>query len=574
MPSRPATLLRLARSRHAPWLVAAVALCTHVLGVLGGYTFDDVVAVLGHPAVTGAVGLSEVFTREFWGRPLGAGWSSSYRPLTTLTFALTHRLTPAPWLHHLVNLTAYAALCALVVVFLRRHMAIAQATVAGLLFALWPIHVDNVASIVGRADILAGGFALLALLAAERTDPAPRMPEAPVDAEPPGPVAAIAWARSCRQATFAAVAYLLAMLCKEGVALLPGIAAWLLVVRWRRPNPSRPHPRSARWLVEALPVLALAAAGVGYLVVRQAWLPVGLPRGFVGADNVVHGLSGVTRWWANLSLLGTYSEIATVPLRLCADHTYGDVMPPDCFGPLAAGAWRAWLGVVLCAAVVWDGWRAWRGRGAGLGVAFALAYLLVGQWVIDLSVTFAERLFLWPSVFAAGALVAAIATLLAAQPQATQRRLHIAFVLLGLLYAGRSAQRTLDWRTPLTLYASSARSCPAAVHNRVNLAKAWQHANRPDEALWHYAVALAGHRAWPGHFSPPAFAAEHTTPLAERLRRLPELVDLGGTPAQVWPALVRWLRQRGAEREAQLATRLGTQTTASPPASPPWAPRP
>lgn len=567
---------------RAPWWVAGVALVVHAVGLWGGYTFDDFAAVLRHPAVTGQAPLIEVFTREYWGRPLDAGWSSSYRPISTLSFALAHRLVAQAWLQHAFNLLLYSGLCAMVVVFLRRHIPPVQALLGGLLFAVWPIHVENVASIVGRADVLAAGFSLLALWAADavasavdagrtRSDgvgaPAgaateaqaasesqvadARRPEMADNVVEPERFSSPSWARIGALSALAAAAYLLALLSKEGVALLPGVAGWFLLVRWRSGALAR-HRRVAG----IVPVAALALTGMLYLALRQAWLPVGLPTEFVGADNALRALSGPTRWWANLSLLGNYGEIATVPARLCADHTYGDVMPPTGEGLAVLTSWRPWLGVAIVAVICRDAWRAWHGQSAGMWVAFGLTYLLVGQWVIDLSVTFAERLFLWPSVFVAGAIPAGLARLFAHQPPETRRRLFGAFVVLGLLFAGRSVDRSLDWKTPLSLYRSSARACPAAVHNRLSLAKTWQKQGRPDEALWNYAIALAGHRAFPTPFVAKAFAVEHVEPLASRLRRLPELVDLGGSPAQVWPALAQWLDRRGASAEAALARKL------------------
>ncbi len=529
--SRPHVRERGPRARWVPAALIVVAcVLSHGVGVFSAYSFDDDAAVLGHPAVTGAAHLLEVFTREYWGRPLGTGWSSSYRPVTSLTFAVVHRLSAGPLLHHLVNLLLFVSLTLGLWRWLQAPTGARLSRPASLggalLFAVWPVHVENVASVVGRADVLAAALALVALtLAAQR---------------------ARSLGRHAALATAGALAYVLALLSKETVALLPALSAWLLAVRWRRTGAV--HRR------DLLGPGALAVAGLVYIAARQAALPVGLPPGFVGADNVVVGLSGPARWWANLGLLGTYGELALVPLRLCADHTYADVTPPT--SPFVLGSWRAWAALVVVARCGWDAWRTWQGRAPGLWVAFALSYLLVGQWVVDLSVTLAERIFLWPSLFLAGALAHDVERLSRRLPASAQRRMTAALAVLALLFAARSAERSYDWRTPLSLYRSSAERCPAAVHNRLHLARAWRRAGRADEALWHYAVAIAGHKAWPGPFDPPALAAERTTPLPARLRRLPELVDLGGTPDQVWPALVSWLRREGALAEARLAQQL------------------
>ena len=58
----------------------------------------------------------------------------------------------------------------------------------------------------------------------------------------------------------------------------------------------------------------------------------------------------------------------------------------------------AWLGLALVIGMLFDGFFAWRDRGRGLFFAAGLAYLLIGHWVIDLSVILAERIAMWPTV--------------------------------------------------------------------------------------------------------------------------------------------------------------------------------
>jgi hypothetical protein len=499
--------------------VAALAALIYAATLAGGFVLDDVPTVVDNPVVNGSVPLWEAFIREFRGNPIGGRWYSSYRPVTVLSFGLVQRVVDAAWAHHLVNVLLYAGLCFQVTRFSRRWLPGSWPVVAGLAFAVLPVHVESVASLVGRADVIA---AILCVGAMELS--LPRDDDEVV---------------SVPRIVGAAGLYLLAMLAKESVALLPGVVGWFLLVRYGR-----------GWTVRRLlPAVGLGVAGLGYLALRHAVMPVGLPEGFIGADNQLMDVPYPARAWGNLAVLGQYAELVLIPLRLCADHTYADVLLPS--GPFDGPARWAWLGLLLLVVPAMDFRRALRGESAGLWVAAFVAYLLIGQWLILLSVIVAERLLLWPSVL-----------LVVAATDATRRNwdrlprramLGIA-VAVGLGFALRSADRARDWRDQVSLFESSARVCPAAVHNRVNLAHAYRDAGRPLDAVWHFGVGAAGRMAYPDPFYSPAFEVEWNTPVQERLPRLPELTGHQASP--FWAGLEALFVQEGWLQEAAVVRKL------------------
>jgi hypothetical protein len=307
--------------------------------------------------------------------------------------------------------------------------------------------------------------------------------------------------------------------------------------------------RDRRWR-HLVPAAGLALVGALYLAARGQLLAVDLPADFIAADNQLVERIGFWRLWGDLAVLGHYAELTVVPLRLCADHTYGDVFPPTSL--TGTGALWAWIAVPLLVALVADGARALRRRSRGLWFAALLAYLLVGQWLIPLSVIVAERLALWPGAWLALALAASCEGWADRLPG---RRAALLVALLVALSAGRTVDRTLDWRDDLTLQQSSTDACPAAVHGRLLLAAAESRAGQHEQALWDYAVALAGRAAYPGPFDSALFEAERATPLADRLRALPELLGAGDR-ARGWAALHGALLRLGARREAALAAQL------------------
>ncbi len=89
-----------------------------------------------------------------------------YRPLTVLSFMIEKAAWGlSPWRLRLVNLLLFiAALFPLYLFLLRQAAPPGAAETAALLFALFPLHVDNINWVVGRSDLLLLLFGLLALL--------------------------------------------------------------------------------------------------------------------------------------------------------------------------------------------------------------------------------------------------------------------------------------------------------------------------------------------------------------------------------------------------------------------------
>lgn len=498
--------------------MVAIAATVHGAAVRNGYSLDDGPALLFHPAVNGEAPVWEAFTREFWGEPLSTiEWGSSYRPITTLTFGLEHGLTSAPWIHHFVNLALYVAVCVVLLRMARRWLTPPFALAAAIFFAVLPVHVENVASIVGRADVLAAAFGLAAFELAF-----------PRGGGPPS------WHRSAG----AGVLALLGILCKETMAPFIGIVVWFSTLGALRGDVGARR----QWLRAPLLVATFTAL---YLVVRQRVLPIGLPPDFVPAQNQLVLVHGVARLWANLAIVGEYAELVFVPLRLCPDHTYADVVPVT--SPFESGAWRILVGLAFAGVVARDLYLAMLDRSPGLWVATALAYLLLGQWITNLNVIVGERLVFWPSVWLILALVDGVARL--RLPEASLRRLLIPLGLLAVVFAGRSTVRVFDWYDDLTLHRAAVEDCPASIHSRLILANTLRDRGDAAEAVWHYGVVGAGRSTFPRRFDVPAFAAEQELPLDERLRRLPELVEITDERA-FWIGLHRYLVVIGAREEA------------------------
>ena len=168
-------------STHTVAAVVFAVAATVLSGSLScGFTFDDGYAILDNKDVPADTPLSTVFENDFWGVPMASPDSHlSYRPLTVLSFRadriMGQWLQDASWFNmtrpgpgadtvleprvfHGSQISLYALACAGFVYAIdalcARQLSGAQLYVAGLLFAVHPVHTDAACSCVGRAEIL------------------------------------------------------------------------------------------------------------------------------------------------------------------------------------------------------------------------------------------------------------------------------------------------------------------------------------------------------------------------------------------------------------------------------------
>ncbi|XP_043267624.1 protein O-mannosyl-transferase TMTC2 [Venturia canescens] len=148
--------------------IVAAALYYNTLNA--GFVYDDRRAILTNPdLLASSPWYPLLLENDFWGTPLRErGSHGSYRPLCVATFRLNYLLGGLdPRGYHFVNVILHAACTGLVVRVAKKVLpgrSLAHA-IAGLLFAVHPIHSEAVAGIVGRADLLACLLTLVAFLA-------------------------------------------------------------------------------------------------------------------------------------------------------------------------------------------------------------------------------------------------------------------------------------------------------------------------------------------------------------------------------------------------------------------------
>jgi len=137
--------------RAAAPSVALLAIASSAIGILNGFTYDDVYVVEQNPLMKYLHGWWRVFHLSYW--PKSAG-GDGYRPLTILAFRVEAMLGHLnPMVFHAVNIALYALAAWLVFLVARRLLPLWAAWLTAALFAVHPVHVEAVANVVGQSEL-------------------------------------------------------------------------------------------------------------------------------------------------------------------------------------------------------------------------------------------------------------------------------------------------------------------------------------------------------------------------------------------------------------------------------------
>jgi len=414
-------------------LYATVAVCAVVvyLGALWNrFALDDVPIVVLNPLVAHPSGLWRAFAAPYWPPEFGG---HMYRPLVIASFAIDRLVDGAVW-YHAVNLLWHAGAAVAVAALARRWLDPAGALVAGLLFAVHPVHVEAVANLVGRAELMAAVFSVLTVYAALAGKPA----------------------------VWSAAAFALGLLSKENAAVAPALVVWAWMVGLERPDRRRMLALVGSWV----------AVGVGYAVVRALVRhPFG---GYTGIAPMFVGQSWLTVRLTAIAALADVARLLVFPLTLRVDYSPNErtVVTSPLDLRFAAG---------LACVLVWGGLLvvAWRRRrkveAFGLGW-IGVAFLPVANLLYATGFYVAERTQYLPSV---GLVLAATAALV----RLAHHRLRPVVAALCVLGAVRSALRVSVWRDDNAVTTSLLDDSPASYGGPARMAGVYLDRHEPAKAL-------------------------------------------------------------------------------------------
>lgn len=424
----------------APVLIVLAAVVPYLGALQNGFVFDDKGLIVENDAVT-KLDVGRIWSTPYWPNNPDTGL---YRPLAITTFALDWIWSggkPAGFIA--VNILLHAATTLLGWAILRRVFPRAPmaAGFATLLFAVHPIHVEAVAGIVGRAEILAALFALASYLVWLRAEQSTRATE--------------------RLA--APVLWFCALLSKESSLGLPALLA-LHRLGWI--GEAAPARRKITAHDAAWPAL-FAILMVIRTSVLHGWITPKIP--FV--DNPLAHVDPLRRMLgAGGVLMRQLAQIAH-GRGLSSDYSYAGVAPDT--GLYALGA----AGLLLLAGAGVAAFRSSRDSLTRWGVVFFAAFwILTSNLVLAIGTVQADRLLYLP-LLGIGAVLGAAFTRTAGLAQgrgfpSNGRGRAVAAVALGWLAysAVASAARVPDWHDNVRLFRSAVEATPRNLKARGNLA--------------------------------------------------------------------------------------------------------
>lgn len=436
------------RRLRSAWIVAALAAGAYLTSLGNGFAYDDVPIVVTNPILDPAQPWWRAWTEPYWpGTNAGEELDVLYRPLAVQTYAWERRIFGAPPLpFHAVNVALHVlASLGVFAVARRLDLGRAGAFAAAAWFAVHPIHVEAVANIIGRAEILSLLGVIVAILGEHRRASAAAQTSANL--------------RSARiGAVMLALGTAIALFSKEsGVAVLvvvPALRLW-----WnRRPAPSPDADPSGIRRRGVISGAALTTAiFVIYLAARYeacaGRLSIGGSR--FGPGNVLREADAAARLWTPFAVLGRYAILTVSPARLLSDYSVNAFVPAR--SPLEGDAPA---GVLAAAGLLLMALRAARRGGVGgvLVIGFAASYALASQVFLLIDVLVAERLFYAPSMWIAlivGAVWSSLQRFVEqGAPEVIRSRKRLTTTLGCILLTAlalRTALRNPVWRDTRTL---------------------------------------------------------------------------------------------------------------------------
>jgi tetratricopeptide (TPR) repeat protein len=516
--------------------VGATAIVCYLNAVGNEFVLDDTRLIRDNLRIRALANVPHLFGSSYWDM---SGPQALYRPLVLVSYAVNyaiHGLSPSGYTA--VNIVLHAAVSLLLFALVRAlGGSLFAAGVAGIAFAVHPVHAEAVAGISGRPELLAAFFYLLAMHLHRRVGVGSRTRGA------------------YRAGTLACFAC--ALLSKESamtlLLVLPAMDA-LCPVEGADAPPAGPR---SRLVSDYLPLLGVA---VGYLMVRRAVLGgITIAEGAIAPlDNPLvpitttpfgeqMGATTVQAFMTAFAVIAEYTRLVAWPARLSPDYAYNQI-------PLVTSAldFRFLAGVALfmgCIGGVAVLWR--RSPLAAFGLAFlALTFSIVSNFVITIGTICAERLMYLPS---AGAIIAAAvgAHRLTANRPVPRRIVAVMVAVLIVLAAARTWARNRDWHSEETLWSAAVSAAPGSArvqseYARILMARAENaaEAGRRADAEQHYSRSQS-------HFETALTIYPSYSPAIEGLAmihslhdRLDEAIVLYERALRAWPgnfaALTNW----------------------------------
>jgi len=436
------------------------------------FVFDDHMAIRRNLDVdTSRTTWTSLWSHDFWGKDLKAVDShKSWRPLTILSFRIDHYFFEfnASY-YHVTNSILHALVsvgvlpfCFYLFHFDNEKNILDQATMASILFAVHPVHVEAVVGTVGRADILCAGFSMLAFVLHRKGFPLSSI-----------------------------LILILATLCKDtGITLIVVLAAQNVLSSVSSEVWLSPH----RWGLQIWSRIVFGYIGVliMYMYVRGAIMhdehtnnTFSLLRGTLQKSDLIRrtenpfAFTNGTTWILSTAYLhGRYAKLLVFPTELCAEYSYNCIPVveylSDTRNLLSLLSYCVFIFVVIYG-------LAMRHEGVLLCVLWiCMPMIPASNLFMKVGTLLAERLLYVPSLGFCCLVTYAVRRFFFGCSKLVVWSLFGAIVVTMI---NRSQLRTQDWYTDESLFESAVEVCPQSAKMQQQLGQVRLSQGRTDEAL-------------------------------------------------------------------------------------------
>lgn len=466
--------------RWQKWAVASIALIAalcYANALANGYVQDDQGIIHDNPLVTSVSGLWRAFIHPYWPEKNGAG---QYRPLVIASFVIDRGILHFDtWWFHLENVAWHVGVSLLVYRLLSQLITTRGAWFGAAWFALHPVHVEAVSNGVGRCELMASAFVLLA------------------------------WFAHRERRRIAILWFALALASKESGIVFLGLAA-LADILFRKTDDDRVQLRQ----------IYIAYAGITAIYAYTLTL-IFSHKMFVATAVTWDNATAVDRWLTMLRVVPEYARLLLAPVDLKVDYTPRTIDLVTTVTPLVLVGAGMVIASIAAAIVAWR-----RAPAVTYGIAwFYIAISPVSNVLFPSGVVLAERTLYLPTVGAAIVAGWVFERALAARPRVVVALASILFAA----FAVRTWTRTPFWHDKRNFLISEVAEQPESYRAHFTVCVLMLLETKHDVAAHECRTARELHPQDIGPYDEGALAAEamHDTATAEALldsalHRMPE----------------------------------------------------
>lgn len=419
-------------------LIAALSVIMYANTLKHDFVLDDVAVIQNNKFVkAGLKGIPDILTTFYW----QGYWDSNaglYRPLSLITFAVEHSLSPYnPFIPHFFNVFYYAIVCCLLFEFLcnvfnkldRRFFLFAV-----LLFIVHPIHAEVVANIKSRDEILCLMFFLLCCRQLYKNEET-----------------------TLKKTVLASIFFLLALLSKEGaIVFLPVI----FLIDYMKENK----------------VLSLIKKRAVLLMTSVAWFAwhqyvifsANSPKiTYTYMDNSLLASSSFIEQKATaLGIFARYIFKSFVPYQLSYDYSYNQIPIIKIYSFFAI------IGLITFIFLIYFAIKSFKSNSLVTFciVMMLLPLLLTGNLFFNIGATMADRFLFIPTIGSCILICLLMFKLFSSDPKSGSSpvSLRLTLCVIMILFSIRTYTRNRDWSDNFTLFQNDVNDSPNSARVRYN----------------------------------------------------------------------------------------------------------